>query len=402
MQNSVLFVAGSIHQGHDQFSDVTRGRQCSFMSFTALLCAQSLPVELWSSTTVDQILIEGDRLYLDALSDGTIPDMETLSLNYLPEVSCLSFIKNDKANGFPGPYELPLRADETSDLPLRANDTQSPVQATNSNPDLPVVEQNREQYSKTNGFSGPYELPLESDERDLHFGSISQTCELPVRANNTQSPVEVTTYSDPSVVEQNKKYWKINYQEFYQGTIFPCDLETGAPYFSLHFALMDAFANHDFAFIILDGYTMSLMKSANDIYLFDSHARNSFGLPDPNGFAVVLKFVSMDHLEHYLCTLSRELHTEMFELVPVVLHLENFIPGLSNENPLLNQTEHMPGVSNESPLLNQSEHTRISRLQKAREYKTKMFETETEEEKAVRLMKNNAAQKRKRGTETAK
>ena len=56
MFNAVLLIAGSIHQGHERFSDVSRGRQCSFMSFSALLFAQSCPVRFWDTATVDQIL----------------------------------------------------------------------------------------------------------------------------------------------------------------------------------------------------------------------------------------------------------------------------------------------------------------------------------------------------------
>ena len=40
MQNSNLFVAESIHQDHEIFSDISTGRQCSFVSFSALLRAQ--------------------------------------------------------------------------------------------------------------------------------------------------------------------------------------------------------------------------------------------------------------------------------------------------------------------------------------------------------------------------
>jgi len=74
MSNATLFIAGSIHQGHEQFSDISRGRQCSFMSFSALLCAQSLPVPQWSTSTVDQILTEGDTMYLNAFERHCIPD----------------------------------------------------------------------------------------------------------------------------------------------------------------------------------------------------------------------------------------------------------------------------------------------------------------------------------------
>ncbi|CAB4019299.1 deleted in malignant brain tumors 1 -like [Paramuricea clavata] len=39
-----------------------------------------------------------------------------------------------------------------------------------------------------------------------------------------------------------------------------------------------------------EGYMMALMKQADFFYLFDSHARDSSGMPDPNGTAVVMKF----------------------------------------------------------------------------------------------------------------
>ena len=55
-----------------------------FMSFSALLCAQSFPVRHWDTATVDQISVEGDRMYLNALESQSIPDTDTLSLIYLP------------------------------------------------------------------------------------------------------------------------------------------------------------------------------------------------------------------------------------------------------------------------------------------------------------------------------
>ena len=54
------------------------------MGFSALLCAQSFPVRQWNTATIDQILIEGDRMYLNALEIQSITDTDTLSLIYLP------------------------------------------------------------------------------------------------------------------------------------------------------------------------------------------------------------------------------------------------------------------------------------------------------------------------------
>ena len=103
MSKSNLFIAGSIHQGYERFSDISRGRQCSFMSFSALLFAQNLPIEQWTAATVNQILVEGDRLYLDALRSRSIPDTEVLSLNYLPIMAYWSLETNSN-------YYLPITA----------------------------------------------------------------------------------------------------------------------------------------------------------------------------------------------------------------------------------------------------------------------------------------------------
>ena len=53
MLNAILSIAGSSHQGHERFSEISRGRQCSFMSFSAL-CAQSFPVWNWDTATVEK------------------------------------------------------------------------------------------------------------------------------------------------------------------------------------------------------------------------------------------------------------------------------------------------------------------------------------------------------------
>lgn len=48
---------------------------------------------------------------------------------------------------------------------------------------------------------------------------------------------------------------------------------------------MNAFNDNDFAFIILEGYILALINTVDCIYVFDSHVRNNFGMPDQNGTA---------------------------------------------------------------------------------------------------------------------
>ena len=76
--------AGSIHQGDEMFSDISRGRQCSFMSFSALLCAQIYSPQHWRCCIIDQLLNEDDKLNVTALGNGEIPNAETMSVNCLP------------------------------------------------------------------------------------------------------------------------------------------------------------------------------------------------------------------------------------------------------------------------------------------------------------------------------
>ena len=85
MLNSTFFARRSIRQGDNRFSDVSRGRQCAFMSLSALLCANSNDILTWTTETIDGILIEGDVMYLKAFEERSIPDEETISLNYLPD-----------------------------------------------------------------------------------------------------------------------------------------------------------------------------------------------------------------------------------------------------------------------------------------------------------------------------
>lgn len=85
MLNAAFVARGSIHQGNNRFNDNSRGRQCAFMSLSAILCANSCDILTWTSDIIDEILIEGHAMYLRAFGDRSIPDAGTISLNYLPD-----------------------------------------------------------------------------------------------------------------------------------------------------------------------------------------------------------------------------------------------------------------------------------------------------------------------------
>jgi len=68
----ITSIQRSIHQGHEAFSEHSRGRQCAFMSLSALLFIRSDLVESWTQTDIDAILFHGDRMYLHALTNVTM------------------------------------------------------------------------------------------------------------------------------------------------------------------------------------------------------------------------------------------------------------------------------------------------------------------------------------------
>ena len=56
MLNATLFIRGSIHQGDSRFSDISRGRQCAFMSLSALLTAHCDDIWTWTTETINRVL----------------------------------------------------------------------------------------------------------------------------------------------------------------------------------------------------------------------------------------------------------------------------------------------------------------------------------------------------------
>ena len=89
-----LFFSSYVHQGNDLFSVQSRGKQCAFMSLSALLTAQNIPLIDWSKTTfINNVLLQRDKMYLQALNDGFIvlePGVEFLSVDNLPKLVSIS------------------------------------------------------------------------------------------------------------------------------------------------------------------------------------------------------------------------------------------------------------------------------------------------------------------------
>ena len=138
MFNPILFTRGSIHQGDCRFSDISRGRQC------ALLCANLCDISTWTTETVDRVLVEGDSRFLKAFEEGSIPDAETISLNYLPDrVVGPTMTENKSLNEANNQYESPDVANNQYESSDEANNNMN-------RPTRQTINMNRPTWQKNN------------------------------------------------------------------------------------------------------------------------------------------------------------------------------------------------------------------------------------------------------------
>ena len=69
-----------------------------FMTLSALVTARNIPLSSWSKITFNNVLLQGDRLYLKALNTGLLeldPCVDFLSVEDLPKVISVSILTND-------------------------------------------------------------------------------------------------------------------------------------------------------------------------------------------------------------------------------------------------------------------------------------------------------------------
>ncbi len=107
-------------------------------------------------------------------------------------------------------------------------------------------------------------------------------------------------------------------------------------------------------------------------------------MPDRNGTAVVMKF-SNHELEQYLYYLSIELHSNIFEVVPVQL---NICKASKQKTKHVNDQEYQGKIR-----LVETEAAEQARLNKASEYKKRKQSEETNSERQIRLQKERESKK---------
>ena len=196
-----LFLSSEIHQGDDLFSVQSRGKQCAFMSLSAILTAQNIPLIDWSKITLNNVLLQGDKMYLQALDNGFVvlePGVEFLSVDNLPKLVSVSSCTNMFS------YEICDSVIDTSNISsvVHAKTTTTPMNPfdTQINVELPMV-------VGQNSKSVPLVVQQNHNSPPMMVGQNSNSLPVVVRQNNDSPPVMVGQNSNslPVVVRQNNE-----------------------------------------------------------------------------------------------------------------------------------------------------------------------------------------------------
>ena len=437
-----LFLSGSMHQGDDMFSNNSRGKQCAFMSLSALLTAQNIPLTTWSKTTIDNVLLQGDEMYLNAVNTRFVvphPCLEFMSIDDLPNVvnvrfngnvfsyqicqtvsgskaatmtrnSCdLAVVAAQNSSDLPvvvgqNSSDLPVVvAQNSSDLPVvvAQNSSDLPVVVAQNSSDLPVVvAQNSSDLPMVvaqNSSDLPVVVAQNSNGLPVVVGQNNSDLPMVVAQNISNLPVTVHKVPTDISVQQNQKdsqIWTIHYGKELQGLVI-ADQEIESHYYDIHTALLNTFQNGNHAIFILEGYMLAIIKQADLFYIFDSHARDISGMPDPNGTAVIMRFTNILELEQYLYCLSPELHTNYFEIVPIQMNKCIITTDIQRKKTLQKASECKKRKRSE-----ETDSQRQIRLQKDRMSKKQKRSEETNIQRQIRLEKKKVYKKQKRSEET--
>ena len=165
-----LIGCGSIHQGHERFSDDSRGRQEIFMCLAALLYEQFLSIREWRCQDIDQVLLHGDHFFLSS----ELLDKNAFIRSKLPTAACWSreiSEENLKQTCF-------MSKAKATSVPQLGNHSQysSHVGALN------LIDESKSLPVEANNSTIKLHLPVEAKEKIV---MIDESKPLPVEANNS-------------------------------------------------------------------------------------------------------------------------------------------------------------------------------------------------------------------------
>uniref|UniRef100_A0A8W8JJZ6 Endonuclease/exonuclease/phosphatase domain-containing protein n=1 Tax=Magallana gigas TaxID=29159 RepID=A0A8W8JJZ6_MAGGI len=96
----------------------------------------------------------------------------------------------------------------------------------------------------------------------------------------------------------------------------------------LDIAIQESLIGTDGCFICAVNQTFVIMKHNQEFFLFDSHARNSFGLVDPNGRSLLMQLADISQVYEYCSNLAQGIAREnqWFEVTGVNVTIDEGLP----------------------------------------------------------------------------
>ena len=342
--------------------------------------------------TLNSILLQGDKLYLKAVNNHLIhlpPGVVYLSVKDLPKLVIVSCFENEFN------FDISCQTEQNIDLPTGAHSTELPV--VESGTELPVVASDKLPIVVSN-TKPP--IVVSYNEPPV----VVSNTELPIVVSETELPIVVpvneTSNVTTNVTTSNEEViCVIDYKQELQGLVIVNE-EIPSHYYKVHIAIANTLPKYKYAFMILEGFMMALIKHMDCLYFIDPHGRNCLGMPDPNGNAVVMQFANMLELGQYLYRLSEALHSNLFEIVPV--QFTEFVNNSSTKN--VNFAKSVRLLKNKefqkAKRSMENDCERQKRLQKMREYINKKRWEESELTRQTRLDGAKLYQNKKLSLET--
>ena len=225
------------------------------------------------------------------------PGVVYLSVKDVPKLVIVSCFENEFN------FDISCQTEQNIDLPTGAHSIELPV--VESGTELPVVASD--------------ELPIVVSNTKPPI--VVSYNEPPVVVSNTELPIVVpvneTSNVTTNVTTSNEEViCVIDYKQEPQGLVIVNE-EIPSHYYKVQIAIANTLPKYKYAFMILEGFMMALIKHMDCLYFIDPHGRNCLGMPDHNGNAVVMQFANMLELGQYLYRLSEALHSNLFEIAPV-------------------------------------------------------------------------------------
>ena len=82
-----LFVSANTHQGGEYFNIESKSKQCAFINLSVSLAAECIPLKDWSQSTINNVLLQGNYMYIKVLNNGLFGINPGVRINILRQIA---------------------------------------------------------------------------------------------------------------------------------------------------------------------------------------------------------------------------------------------------------------------------------------------------------------------------